>query len=147
MEEILMGRANLKDLPKDVVDNLNILFAKINTVRKAYGKPMIVSSGLRLAHQQPKHAAKRSNHLVGRAIDIKDDPQGTLWKWVKENLQLMKDLGLWLEHPNWTHNTKYGYWMHFQIVPPASGKRIFVPSTEKDPNPTFWDGVYDKKFD
>jgi hypothetical protein len=61
-----------------------------------------------------------------------------------ENMQLLKETGLWLEHGNWTHY-KGGTWVHFQIVPPLSGKRIFIPSLAKDPKPSFWSGKYDNK--
>lgn len=147
MEEILKGRAKLEDLSEEIQNNLKILLERINIVRKMYGKAMKVNDGLRLPQHQPKNAAKTSKHLIGAAIDIDDDDAGTLWNWVKNNLELMKSVGLWMEHPNWTHNKKYGTWMHFQIYPPKSGKRIFIPSSEPDPNPKFWDGKYDSKFD
>lgn len=145
MEELLMGRAELAKLPLEIQSNLAILLERINKVRAAYGKPMTVNSGLRLAGNQPANAAAKSNHLIGAAVDIGDDAEGTLWKWVLENLQLMKNIGMWLENPNWTHGQ--GNWVHFQISPPSSKKRIYVPSTASASAPTLWDGKYDKRFD
>jgi hypothetical protein len=146
MDEILKGRARLEDLPKDVQDNLAALLSRINKVRQAYGKPMKVNDGLRRPEDQPKNSATKSKHLIGAAIDIDDDDSLFMWNWVKDNLQLMKDVGLWLEDPRWTHGS-VGTWVHFQILPPTSGKRIFVPSMTPASAPDIWDGKYDHKYD
>jgi hypothetical protein len=144
-EEILMGRAKLEDLAPDIQDNIKVLHERINVIRKAYGKPMKVNDGLRFQKDQPKNAAAKSKHLIGAAIDIDDDDEGTLWHWLKDNLELLQQVGLWLEDPRWTHGN--GTWMHFQIVPPASGKRIFIPSSAPASAPEIWDGKYDKALD
>jgi len=34
-----------------------------------------------------------------------------------------------------------------QIVPPASGKRIYVPNSNPFDRPDLWSGTYDKKYD
>lgn len=148
LAEILMGRVQLKDLPKDQQDNIMDLFERINKVRSAYGKPMKVNDGYRRAQDAPKNGAAASNHFKGAAIDLDDDDAGTLWKWLMQpkQMQMLKDLGLWLEHGCWTHSAG-GTWVHFQIFPPKSGHRIYVPSTAPNPNPSFWDGKYDSKYD
>ena len=146
MNEILKGRAKLEELPKDVQANLQDLLIKINKLRTAYGKPLKVNDGYRRPQDRPKHGALKSNHLIGCAIDLDDDDTAFLWTWVKANLQLMKEIGLYIEDPRYTHG-KVGTWMHFQTKPPASGKRIFVPSSEPPSLPSLWDGKYDKKFD
>lgn len=111
----------------DIDANLAILLEKINQVRKAWGVPMIVDSGLRSAEQQQqliaegKSNAPKSKHLTGQAVDIADK-NGELKKWVLENMPLMEQIGFWFEDFNSTPS-----WVHFQIVPPASGKRIFIP--------------------
>lgn len=145
MKEILMGRAEFDELDPEIQENLTILHERINIIRKAYGKPMYVNSGLRRQKDQPKNAAKKSSHLIGAAIDIDDDEEGTLWNWVKENLELIAETGLYLEDPRWTHGN--GSWLHFQIFPPRSGKRIYVPSSAPASAPHIWDGKYDKKLD
>jgi len=38
------------------------------------------------------------------------------------NTDKLEAIGLWLEHPESTPR-----WCHVQIVPPASGKRVFRP--------------------
>lgn len=148
LKEILKGRAELKDLPKDTQDNIMILLERINKVRTAYGKPMKVNDGFRNPKDTPKNGSKTSWHLRGAAIDIDDDDAGTFWNWLMEpeQMKLLKEVGLWLEHGCYTHY-KGGTWVHLQIYPPKSGKRIFVPSSAPNPNPSFWSGKYDAKFD
>ena len=146
MNEILQGRAQLTDLPPHIQKNLKTLLQEINIIRTAYGKPMKVNDGYRRPSDTPKNGAAKSKHLEGLAIDLDDDDKGTLWFWLMQNLKLVQTCGLYLEHGCWTHN-KLGSWVHFQIVPPASGKRIFIPSNSPNPNPTFWNGQYDSKYD
>lgn len=145
-DEILKGRAKLEDLPGDTQDNIKELHTKINIIREKYGKPLKVNDGFRNPSDTPKNGSKTSWHLQGAAIDIDDNDAGTFWNWVKDNLELIQAVGLWIEDPRWTHG-KIGTWVHFQIYPPKSGKRIFIPSTAPASAPDIWDGVYDKKFD
>lgn len=140
-----MGRAEFQNLPKDVQSNLMILLERINKIRSAYGKPMKVNDGIRIKGLND-YGAKSSNHYLGAAIDIDDDEAGTLWKWVYANRKLLKEVGLWMEHPCYTHFDGKS-WLHFQIVPPSSGKRFYVPSLKPNPNPSFWDGKYEAELD
>lgn len=112
----------------EIIDkNLAILFNKINQVRDAYDLPMIITSGLRSNEQQQeliksgKSNATKSHHLNGEAVDILDK-DGSLRKWIEDNITLMIQIGFWFEDFNHTHG-----WVHFQIVPPISGRRIFIP--------------------
>lgn len=146
MNEILMGRVTLDQVDKETRNNLNILLERINKLRRAYAKAMKVNDGFRRPQDQPAGGATLSNHFKGLAIDIDDDEKGTLWKWVFENRKILAEIGLWCEHPCWTHHDK-GTWMHFQIVPPKSGKRFYVPSEKSNPNPKFWDGKYEPELD
>lgn len=144
-DEILMGRAELEELAPDIQENIKTLHERINIIRKAYGKPMKVNDGFRRSKDTPKNGAKKSNHLLGAAIDIDDDDKCTFWNWVKDNLELFQEVGLWLEDPRWTHGN--GSWVHVQIYPPRSKKRIFVPSSAPASAPEIWDGIYDRKLD
>ena len=131
MNELLSNQARLGNLPNDVQNNLNDLLVKINKVRSAYGKPMIVTSGLRTTKHHleiyarkgiyPPKVPMKSNHLSGRAVDFSDS-DGKLKAWVKDNIKLMEEIGLWLEDFSATKT-----WCHFQINPPKSGKRFFMP--------------------
>ena len=144
MDELLKNRAKLEDLPEDIQANLLELHEKINKLREAYGSPLKVNDGLRL--DSTPYGAKSSKHKKGQAVDLDDDDAGTLWFWVMENMDLIAEIGLWMEHGCWTHSPK-GTWVHFQTVPPNSNKRIFVPDASPNPNSKFWDGKYDSKYD
>lgn len=146
LKELLMGRQAESDLSPEQAQNAKILLERINKVRAAYGKPIKVNDGIRRAQDTPKNGAAKSKHLIGAAIDLDDDDAGTFWKWCFANRKLLADIGLWVEHPCWTHCDGMS-WMHFQMLPPASGKRFFVPSTRPNPNPKFWDGVYEAALD
>lgn len=131
IDELLSGQAKLGELPNDVQNNLQELLVKVNKVRSAYGKPMIVTSGLRTVKHHleiyekkgvyPPHVPMKSNHLSGRAVDFAD-ADGKLKAWVKQNVKLMEEIGLWMEDFSATKT-----WCHFQINPPKSGNRFFMP--------------------
>lgn len=105
--------------------NLLIVLEKMNKIRTAYGKIMVVTSGLRDTVQQNtliaagKSNAPKSHHLTGEACDILDT-DGELHKWCKDNEKILEDIGLWMEE-------RQGVWQHFQIVAPKSGHRWFQP--------------------
>lgn len=83
----------------------------------------VISSGWRppQINSQVKNAAVRSKHMTGQACDLYD-PDGLIDDWLADNLQALGELGIWVEHPSATKG-----WAHVQIVPPASGKRVFFP--------------------
>ena len=118
-------------LTEEQAKNLPILLERINKVRTALAKSMIVTSGLRsMADHIRIYTAKGipmdkipmgSNHLKGAAVDI-SDPDGKLAEWVRANEKLMESIGLWMEALESTHG-----WVHFQIYAPGSGNRFFKP--------------------
>lgn len=120
---------NPKDLEMGpaVAKNFEILFERMNEVRQAYGKPMIVTSGLRSDAKQAeliaqgKSRAVHSKHLAGAACDILD-VDGDLAEWCLANEDVLRRIGLWCEHPDYTKG-----WVHFQTMAPKSGKRFFIP--------------------
>lgn len=142
--ELSMGRDKQypQEYTKEISDNLDKLLISMNIIRKAYNKPMKITSGWRpvAVNAGIAGAAKKSNHTTGLACDVQDS-DGSLWKWCLENLQLLKDNGLYLEDKRWTKG-----WVHFQIKAPASGNRIFRAFATEPPHPELWDGKYDKKF-
>jgi hypothetical protein len=143
--EVLMGRDKTypQDYTKEISDNIDKMLIVLNKIRSAYGKPMTVSSGWRPAAVNSKlaNAGKKSNHMLGLACDFKD-ADGQLKDWVIANLKLMADLGVYIEDFNYTKG-----WVHFQIVPPKSKKRVFIPSASPAPWPNQWDGKYDQSLD
>jgi len=67
-----------------------------------------------------KKVPMKSKHLSFQAVDIAD-PDGSLWAYCQNAVPLLDKLGLWLEDDPATPR------VHFQIVPPLSGKRFFKP--------------------
>ncbi len=82
-----------------------------------------VASGWRpaLVNAATPGAAPRSKHMTGQAIDI-SDPEGDLKQWCMDNEEVLATVGLWMEHASACKG-----WLHVQIVPPKSGKRVFYP--------------------
>lgn len=101
--------------------NLAILLECINKVRKAYGKPMYVTSGLRSQADQARinPSAPKSKHLTGQAVDISDSV-GELYHFLKSNPKVLEDAKLWCEEGT-------DGWVHFQCTPPKSARRWFLP--------------------
>lgn len=125
-QEILMGRdkTHPNEFTQEISDNIdNRLLPALNKFRDAYGKSMIVSSGWRppTINANVPGAAKKSNHMLGLACDFKDT-DGSLDAFCMANQDLLKALGLHLEHPDSTPG-----WCHLQCVPPKSGKIVFNP--------------------
>lgn len=135
MRELLSGNL-ISDVPLDHQRNLEELQRRLNVIRAKWAKPMIVTSGYRglqhhidiyrgLARKKgiPFSQMKvplKSRHLSGQAADI-SDPDGSLHDWCKENERLLEEVGLWCEEKDSEKR------VHFQIVPPGSGKRFFLP--------------------
>lgn len=120
--EVLMGRDQMAPLTPKLSENLTKLMLALNALRDLYGKPMIVSSGYRPPEINfAAGGAKQSNHMFCLACDFKD-PDGALDRWCLENLSALEECGLYLEDPGHTPG-----WCHLQVVPPRSGKRVFIP--------------------
>lgn len=85
---------------------------------------MLVTSGYRPGHyNKDAGGAVNSRHMSCQAVDIAD-PKGEIGMWLFNDVQVLKDCGLWMEHPQDTSKNS-GTWVHLQTVPPASGVRVF----------------------
>jgi hypothetical protein len=142
MNELLNNKYRIEDQSEEIQNNLKELLEKMNKIRTLWAKPMTVTSGLRSSTDQQRinPSAPKSKHLLGLACDI-SDTDGSLMIWILNNLLLMQNVGLYFEDFRYTPN-----WIHFQAVPPTSGKRIFIPSSNTAPSPNRWDGKYDDKY-
>ena len=146
LPQYFMGR-DIKfkaDLTAEIEQNARELLEKVNAFLIELSlTEATVSSGWRppAINSQVKNAAKRSSHMTGRAVDLRDSDD-KLAKLVIANLMLLKKHGLWLESIRYTPG-----WVHLQSIAPGSGKRVFIPSAEKPTNPDVWNGVYDKECD
>lgn len=117
------------------------LHRKINIVRDKdhYGKPMVVTNGVRTwkyhvkiyqqlypTLQPPKASAHLTENGDGTegaasACDIAD-VDGSLAAWCLTNVTKLKKIGLYIEDPSMTKGR-----VHFQSTPPASGNTVFLP--------------------
>ena len=90
-----------------------------------------VSSGWRPdgVNSATKNAAKGSNHLTAKACDLYD-PDRKLAQWMITNKSNLSLCTLWSEDPRWTPT-----WLHLQILPPASGKLVYIPSLKPPKSP------------
>ncbi len=101
---------------------MKTLLSRVNKLRHAWGKPMIVTSGYRPEASNAAVGGKpKSAHITCEAIDIAD-PDKELAAWTLANLPLLEELGLYIEDPAYSKN-----WVHYQIRAPKSGKRVFKP--------------------
>ena len=41
-----------------------------------------------------------------------------------QRIDALQEIGLWMEDPQWTPT-----WVHLQIVPPGSRRRVYIPSS------------------
>ena len=131
MPELLKG-AKLEEQKPEIQANLLISLEKANKLRSAYGKPCTISSGFRTMVDHLRiykekgitdtsKIPMKSLHLSGEAFDI-SDPKQELQKFIKANIKLVEEIGIWFEDFSVTTN-----WVHCQIKAPKSGNRFFKP--------------------
>lgn len=123
LEEYLMGREELYPLTDEQKINAQETVKRINELLAVCNLERRVTSGYRpeAINAKIKNAAKKSKHITCQACDIEDKDRA-LSTWCLENVEILVQRGLWLENPDHTPT-----WVHLQIVPPGSGKRIFNP--------------------
>lgn len=123
-KELLHGHS-IADVPINHQQNLVDLQTRVNRLREAWGRPLIVTSGYRTAADQARinPKAPRSKHMEGNAVDIAD-PTGELYAWAVKNEARLTEWGLWCER-------RQGPWLHVQRVQYGSYKpnksRFFNP--------------------
>lgn len=95
--------------PADVLENLRVLAAKLETVRAVLGRPVLVTSGYRSEELNTAiGGSKVSKHMTGFAVDFECPAFGTP-QMVFDELRKYKDLlgydQLILEFPpdGWVH--------------------------------------------
>lgn len=124
-----------RDVPRAMESDLNQLLLALNKLRAKYGKPMRVVSGFRTPNEHIeiyKHKAAKagipfdqskvpmgSGHLKCQACDF-EDLDGELDTWCLQNVSVLEQLGLWLEHPDSTPG-----WTHLDTKPRSN--RVFRP--------------------
>lgn len=98
----------VEDYTDEILENAKVLIEKVNSLLSDLGIiAVVVSSGWRPnAVNSAVGGAKKSLHLQGRAIDLKDST-GELDRVIEERPDLLKKHDLWLEDPDatkgWCH--------------------------------------------
>lgn len=137
LKQFWMGRdaTHASELTDEIRANANVTVERVNKllaiaatdgVFPAVKDDSEVASGWRplSVNDKTANAAKgTSNHIVGKACDVRDTKARDLARWCLRNLRVLEDLGLWAENPRWTPT-----WVHVQTVPPHSERRVYVPS-------------------
>lgn len=76
--------------------------------------------------KQGANTAVNSKHMTGLAVDLKDNSDQQIAKYLNANQQHLVSHGLWMESPLDTKG-KWSNWTHLQSVPPKSNNRVFRP--------------------
>jgi hypothetical protein len=129
LADYYMGRDRLyaRELTPQLADNACITVARANALLLRAGMRRGVTSGWRppAINATVANAAPNSRHVLCLAIDLADD-DGTLDAWCMAHLDVLEEIGLWLEHPDATPG-----WCHVQAVQYGSWKpgrpRYFHP--------------------
>ena len=126
LADYFMGRdvAHAHELTAELLLNARDTVKRANDLLRLAGRASCpVNSGWRphAINATIPNASPRSRHLTCQAVDL-GDQDGTLDAWCIAHQDALAALGLWLEHPSATPG-----WCHVQIVPPGSGRRVFMP--------------------
>lgn len=121
-----MGRAILypTDWTLEIQLNAQDLIKRVNNLFNALKLPVpAVTSGWRpLAINVKASGAKRSLHMIGKAVDLSDS-NGSLKCSIKEQHGFLLDYGLWMENPDSTPG-----WCHLDTgIRDSRLIRIFKP--------------------
>lgn len=111
------------ELTRELRANARDTLRRVNRLLRRAGLMRKVTSGWRPAtvNATVPGAAHGSKHISCIAVDL-EDRDGALDAWCMANLDVLEELGLWLEHPDATPD-----WCHLQTQPPRSGNRVFEP--------------------
>lgn len=119
------------ELTLDIEANAVITVNRVNELLAAFYESnpneaeRTVNSGWRPpeVNATVRGSAQHSRHMTGEACDLSDDDeQLDYWLLQPDGQDALKRIALWMEHPSATPR-----WAHVQIVPPASGNRVFLP--------------------
>lgn len=128
LEDYWMGRDTkyASEMTSEIEDNAEGLLSRVNDLLAAMGMPdRAVRSGWRPqeVNDATANAAANSRHMTGEAVDL-DDPDRSLARAIMLEVDVLTHFNLYMEDSRWTPT-----WVHLQSVPPHSGRRVFVPST------------------
>ncbi len=118
--EYLMGRAKIEDLTPELQDNLKRTITAANALLADFGSYRKVNSGYRRPiDNKAAGGSPKSKHMTCEAVDL-EDKDGALKRFCTE--EILEKYDLYMEHGSASPS-----WLHIQVVPPRSGRRIFYP--------------------
>lgn len=122
-------RANAEDLVGKM--NLVLAFAEADGVEPGIDQvthtPIASGWRPRGVNARTANAGQFSTHIDGNGGDLQDQLTRSLAAWCLANADALKQAELWMERPQWTAGADP--WVHWQRVPPKSGKRFYIPSS------------------
>jgi hypothetical protein len=125
--------AYAEDLTLEMSRNAQRTIEVMNAVLAAMAADGVDLAGVHVAsgwrpptvNDRTANASHTSKHLTAQACDLADLPDRRLCRWALANAKVLWDAGVrGMERPQWTPT-----WLHLQIVPPPSGRFVFIPST------------------
>ena len=120
MLDYLMERQKEYPPTKEILDSAELLLDKVNKLFKELLIVPKVTSGYRPGKFNAKAGgAKKSAHMTGEAVDLKDG-NNEIKKRI--TLQHLEKYDLYMENPDHTDG-----WVHLQTRKTRSGNRIFKP--------------------
>jgi hypothetical protein len=127
--------SHAEELTDEIRANAEVTVAKANELLARAGRSDIntANSGWRPkgVNEGTANSAANSRHLTGQAIDLPDADR-SLAGWVADNLDVLREIGLWTEDFRWTP-----IWVHLQTVPPKSGRVVYIPNALPPADPSF----------
>ncbi len=126
----------IEDNGIETIRRVNNLLAMADRDGIPYGG---VASGWRpqAVNDVTSNAASHSTHISALACDVWDTSARALAYWVARNLNKLVLCELWCEDFRWTGGPGHTPWVHFQCVPPASDRRVYIPSSKPPTDPDF----------
>lgn len=131
---------------KKLEKTMNATIKKINNYLKEINFLNVeVVSGWRPAKMNDsiKNAATQSKHITCEAVDLLDMKPYPLMNAILNNLLAAELHGVYFEDFSYTPN-----WVHIQVVPPKSGRRVFIPNSNPPLVANKWKGIefYDRQI-
>lgn len=124
-----------EELTDEITRNAEETVDKVNQLLERAGRTEAdtVNSGWRPAgvRDPTQNNLVASLHATAEAVDI-GDPDRSLAHWCMDHLEILKEIGLWMEDARWTPT-----WVHLQSAPPRSGRIVFIPNNFPPLDPTF----------
>lgn len=123
IKEYLMGRETRWPPTQEMLDHAQETCYRLSYVLGMFGEQRHIVSGYRppAINEITANASTTSKHLTCQAGDL-EDKNGELKQWCLTNLDILAEIGLWMEDPLSTPT-----WVHLQTLAPASGSRVFKP--------------------